>query len=71
MTEYAQVRVSPIQEAFISRPIFRRRRLNSLVRRCGSGPGDPFANVILNERWDDMPAEAKQDLEYGHELVGI
>jgi hypothetical protein len=70
MTEYAQVRVSPIQEAFISRPIFRRRRLNishySLVRRCGSGPGDPFANVILNERWDDMPAEAK-----GHELVGI
>ncbi|KAJ5972907.1 uncharacterized protein N7479_002825 [Penicillium vulpinum] len=34
----------------------------SLVRRHGSGPGDPFANVILNERWDDLPAEAKQDL---------
>ncbi|KAJ5822664.1 hypothetical protein N7447_005004 [Penicillium robsamsonii] len=34
----------------------------SLVRRYGSGPGDPFANVILNERWDDMPADAKQDL---------
>ncbi|KAJ5521157.1 hypothetical protein N7527_005272 [Penicillium freii] len=34
----------------------------SLVRRCGSGPGDPFANVILSERWDDMPTEAKQDL---------
>ncbi|KAJ5173725.1 uncharacterized protein N7500_001656 [Penicillium coprophilum] len=34
----------------------------SLVRRCGSGPGDPFANVILNGRWHDMPADAKQDL---------
>ncbi|KAJ5598558.1 hypothetical protein N7537_008642 [Penicillium hordei] len=34
----------------------------SLVRRYGSGPGDPFANVILNERWDDIPPEAKQDL---------
>ncbi|CAI7646212.1 unnamed protein product [Penicillium glandicola] len=34
----------------------------SLVRRYGSGPGDPFADVILNERWDDIPAQAKQDL---------
>lgn len=34
----------------------------SLVRRYGSGSGDPFATVILNERWDEIPAEAKQDL---------
>ncbi|KAI2710014.1 hypothetical protein CBS147332_5670 [Penicillium roqueforti] len=34
----------------------------SLVRRYGSGPEDPFADVILNERWGDIPADAKQDL---------
>ncbi|KAJ5205374.1 hypothetical protein N7491_004004 [Penicillium cf. griseofulvum] len=34
----------------------------SLVRRYGSGPGDPFANFLLNKRWDDIPTEAKQDL---------
>ncbi|KAJ5092431.1 hypothetical protein NUU61_007301 [Penicillium alfredii] len=34
----------------------------SLVRRCGTGAGDPFAAVILDERWDDLSAEAKQDL---------
>jgi hypothetical protein len=34
----------------------------SLVRRYGTGPEDPFANVILNERWDDIPIDAKQDL---------
>ena len=34
----------------------------SLVRRYGSGSGDPFAMTILNERWNDIPAEAKEDL---------
>jgi hypothetical protein len=34
----------------------------SLVRRCGSGSGDPFVNFILDERWDDIPGEAKQEL---------
>jgi hypothetical protein len=33
-----------------------------LARRCGSGYGDPFVNFILNERWDDIPADAKHDL---------
>lgn len=34
----------------------------SLARRCGSGSGDPFVNYVLNERWDDIPADTKQDL---------
>ncbi|KAJ5778854.1 hypothetical protein N7457_006574 [Penicillium paradoxum] len=34
----------------------------SLVRRFGSGSGDSFATVILNERWDDIPTEAKEEL---------
>ncbi|KAJ5342843.1 hypothetical protein N7541_011967 [Penicillium brevicompactum] len=34
----------------------------SLTRRYGSGSGDPFINFILEERWDDIPAEAKQEL---------
>jgi hypothetical protein len=34
----------------------------SLVRRYGSGSGDPFATVILNERWDDIPPEEKEEL---------
>ncbi|GLI80820.1 hypothetical protein PoHVEF18_009179 [Penicillium ochrochloron] len=34
-----------------------------LIRRYGGGgPGDPFANFILNERWDVIPASAKEDL---------
>jgi hypothetical protein len=34
----------------------------SMVRRCGSGSGDPFAMTILNERWNDIPADVKEDL---------
>lgn len=32
------------------------------VRRHGSGVGDPFASLILNERWDDIPVSAKDEL---------
>lgn len=32
------------------------------VRRHGSGIGDPFASLILDERWDDVPASAKDEL---------
>lgn len=32
------------------------------IRRHGSGPGDPFASSILDERWDEIPASAKQEL---------
>ncbi|KAJ5376564.1 hypothetical protein N7509_013450 [Penicillium cosmopolitanum] len=28
----------------------------------GKGEGDPFARVVLDERWDDIPAEVKEDL---------
>ncbi|CAI7566089.1 unnamed protein product [Penicillium pancosmium] len=28
----------------------------------GGGKGDPFARVVLDERWDDIPAEVKEDL---------
>ena len=34
----------------------------ALVRKYGSGPGDPFASVILDERWNDLPSSAKEDL---------
>ncbi|CAG7919556.1 unnamed protein product [Penicillium olsonii] len=34
----------------------------SLARRCGSGSGDQFINFILEERWDDIPSETKQEL---------
>ncbi|CAG8090187.1 unnamed protein product [Penicillium salamii] len=34
----------------------------SLVRRYGSGSGDRFINFILEERWDDIPVEVKQEL---------
>lgn len=34
----------------------------ALIRRCGVGPGDPFATLVLRERWDDIPAAAKQEL---------
>ncbi|KAJ5757342.1 uncharacterized protein N7511_006036 [Penicillium nucicola] len=34
----------------------------SLVRRYASGSGDPFAMTILHDRWDDVPADAKEDL---------
>lgn len=34
------------------------------VRRYGSGPGDPFATLILNERWDDVPTSAKVELAH-------
>lgn len=33
-----------------------------LIRRYCGGPGDPFANFILSERWDVIPASAKEDL---------
>lgn len=32
------------------------------VRRHGSGPGDPFATLILDQRWDDIPTSAKEKL---------
>jgi hypothetical protein len=34
----------------------------SLAMRCGSGSEDPFVNLILNERWDDIPSDTKHDL---------
>ncbi|KAJ5368140.1 uncharacterized protein N7496_007900 [Penicillium cataractarum] len=33
-----------------------------LIRRYARGSGDPFASCILNERWDVIPASAKEDL---------
>lgn len=33
-----------------------------LIRRYTRGSGDPFANCILTERWDVIPASAKEDL---------
>ncbi|OOQ90291.1 hypothetical protein PEBR_06210 [Penicillium brasilianum] len=33
-----------------------------LIRRYAGGPGDPFANCILNDRWDVIPPSAKEDL---------
>ncbi|CAL5868929.1 uncharacterized protein PFLUO_LOCUS3157 [Penicillium psychrofluorescens] len=38
------------------------KELCALVRRCSTGAGDPFALAILDERWDDISAEARQDL---------
>lgn len=32
------------------------------MRRHGSGSGDPFATFVLDERWDDIPASAKEEL---------
>ncbi|OQD75719.1 hypothetical protein PENDEC_c006G07097 [Penicillium decumbens] len=32
------------------------------VMRYGSGSGDPFATFLLHERWDDIPATAKEEL---------
>ncbi|KAJ5566780.1 hypothetical protein N7535_006086 [Penicillium sp. DV-2018c] len=34
----------------------------SVVRRYGTGAGDPFASVILDERWDDISPEAREEL---------
>lgn len=34
----------------------------NLIRRLGSGPGDPIASAILDERWDELPASIKPDL---------
>ncbi|KAJ5612294.1 hypothetical protein N7510_005488 [Penicillium lagena] len=36
--------------------------LCALVKRCSTGAGDPFALAILDERWDDIPVEARHDL---------
>lgn len=33
------------------------------IRRYGVGPGDPFALLVLNERWDYLPAPVKLELE--------
>lgn len=32
------------------------------MRRHGSGSGDPFATFVLDERWDEIPASAKEEL---------
>lgn len=32
------------------------------IRRYGCGPGDPFATLILDERWEDIPVSAKEEL---------
>ncbi|KAJ5577388.1 uncharacterized protein N7459_006352 [Penicillium hispanicum] len=34
----------------------------ALLRRYSSGPGDPLASVVLNERWDEIPSSAREDL---------
>ncbi|EPS28563.1 hypothetical protein POX_f07646 [Penicillium oxalicum] len=34
----------------------------AMIQRCMEGPNDPFANVVLNARWDDIPTSARQDL---------
>jgi hypothetical protein len=34
----------------------------ALVRRYGSGSGDPFVNAVLDERWDEIPATEKEEL---------
>ncbi|KAJ5825403.1 hypothetical protein N7474_002541 [Penicillium riverlandense] len=36
--------------------------LCALVRRCSTGAGDPFPLAILDERWEDIPMEARRDL---------
>lgn len=34
----------------------------NLIRRYGSGSGDPFAAVVLDERWDEIPGSVKPHL---------
>jgi hypothetical protein len=34
----------------------------ALVRRYGSGSGDPFVNAVLDERWDEIPATEREEL---------
>lgn len=34
----------------------------ALIRRCAVGPGDPFATLVVGERWEDIPPREKQEL---------
>ncbi|KAJ5484890.1 hypothetical protein N7539_004878 [Penicillium diatomitis] len=34
----------------------------ALIQRCMEGPEDPFAQVVWNVRWDDIPTSARQEL---------
>lgn len=34
----------------------------NMIRRLGSGPGDPLVSVLLDERWNDLPSSIRPEL---------